>query len=117
MPTKTKIRAHAKTKTSSRAKPKTSSRTKADTRARTKPRKWSKNVKTESTFPPQGTFTKPAEEVARIMARKSVSPRGIGSAVRMVQLFINRAGKKLSAGRKQELEKAKRILQRKENKS
>ena len=51
------------------------------------------------------------------MARKSVSPRGIGSAVRMVQLFINRAGKKLSAGRKQELEKAKRILQRKENKS
>ena len=80
-------------------------------------RRWAAKIKTESTFPPPGTFKKPAAEVARIMARKSVSPRGIGSAVRMVQLFINRAGKKLSAGRKQELEKAKRILQRKENKS
>jgi len=75
-------------------------------------RKWSKDLKTESTFPPKGTFTKPAGEVAKVMARKSVSPGGLGSAIRMVQMFINRAGKTLAPERKRELEKAKKILQR-----
>jgi uncharacterized protein DUF3175 len=82
--------------------------------AATNKRKWSAKVKTESTFPPQGTFTKPAEAVAKTMARKNVSPGGIGAAIRMVQMFINRAGKKLTAVRKKELEKAKRILQSKQ---
>jgi uncharacterized protein DUF3175 len=76
-------------------------------------KKWVSKVKTVSTFPPEGTFTKDAESVARIMARKSVSPGGIGSGIRMIQYFINRAGKDLSAARKRELEKAKRILQTK----
>jgi hypothetical protein len=75
-------------------------------------RKWSSKVKTESTFPPAGTFTKPADKVAKIMARKSVSPGGLGSAIKMVQMFINRAGKNLAPSRKRELEKAKKILQR-----
>src|SRR5262245_43813210 len=74
-------------------------------------RKWSHKVKTESTFPPPGLFTKDAETVARAMASKKVSPRGIGSGIRMVQLFINRAGKNLSATRKRELERARRLLQ------
>jgi hypothetical protein len=50
------------------------------------------------------------------MAKKSVSPRGAGSGIRMIQYFINRAGKSLSMTRKGELEKAKRILQKKEKK-
>jgi uncharacterized protein DUF3175 len=78
-------------------------------------RKWSAKIKTESTFPPKRSFTKPAETVARTMARKDVSPGGIGSAIRMVQMFINRAGKKLTASRKKELEKAKSILQSKKS--
>jgi len=45
------------------------------------------------------------------MARKDVSPKGLGSAVRMIQYFINRGGKGLSATRRRELERAKRILQ------
>jgi Protein of unknown function (DUF3175) len=72
---------------------------------------WVHKVKTVSTFPPEGTFNKDAETVARIMASKKVSPKGIGSGIRMIQYFINRAGKGLSATRKKELEKAKRILQ------
>ncbi len=80
---------------------------------KSKAQKWSREIKTASTFPPPGTFTKPGEEVARIMARKEVSPRGLGSAIRMVQMFINRSGKNLSAQRRSELEKAKRILQSK----
>ena len=74
-------------------------------------KRWSHKIKTVSTSPPEGTFTKDAQSVARIMASKKVSPKGIGSGIRMVQLFINRAGKKLSPTRKAELEKAKRILQ------
>jgi hypothetical protein len=46
------------------------------------------------------------------MARKDVSPRGIGSGIRMIQYFLNRGGKNLSATRRAELEKAKRLLQR-----
>ena len=77
-------------------------------------RRWSSSVKTVSTYPPKDTFNKDAESIARIMSSKKVSPKGLGSAVRMVQFFINRAGKKLSATRKHELEKAKRLLQEKE---
>jgi hypothetical protein len=46
------------------------------------------------------------------MARKDVSPGGLGSGIRMIQYFINRGGKNLSARRRAELERAKRILQR-----
>jgi len=70
-------------------------------------------VKTVSTFPPTDTFNRDAESIAKVMASKKVSPKGLGSAVRMVQFFINRAGKSLSETRKQELEKAKHILQAK----
>jgi tRNA(adenine34) deaminase len=80
----------------------------AKTRAGTK--RWVSDVKTVSTFPPEGTFTKDAETIAKIMAGKKVSPKGIGSGIRMIQYFINRAGKNLPAERKKELEKAKRIL-------
>jgi Protein of unknown function (DUF3175) len=74
-------------------------------------KKWSAKVKTVSTFPPKDAFTKVAEAIAKTMASKKVSPKGLGSAVRMVQFFINRAGKNLPQARKRELEKAKRILQ------
>lgn len=46
------------------------------------------------------------------MARKDVSPKGIGSGIRMIQYFINRGGRNLTARRRAELERAKRILQR-----
>src|SRR5206468_3133589 len=76
-------------------------------------KRWVGDVKTVSTFPPEGTFTKDAESIARIMASKKVSPQGVGSGIRMIQYFINRGGKGLSAARRRELEKAKRILQEK----
>jgi len=76
-------------------------------------RRWSSKVKTASTFPPKDLYTQDAKTIARVMATKKVSPKGLGSAVRMVQFYINRAGKNLSATRRRELEKAKRILQEK----
>ena len=68
-------------------------------------------MKTVSTRPPKDLFTKDAATIARTMARRSVSPKGPGSGVRMIQFFINRAGRGLSATRRRELEKAKRLLQ------
>jgi len=75
-------------------------------------KRWVQTVKTVSTAPPPGTFTRPAREIAEIMARPDVSPRGIGSGIRMIQYFINRGGRNLSASRRLQLERAKRILQR-----
>jgi tRNA(adenine34) deaminase len=76
-------------------------------------KRWVHKVKTVSTYPPKDVFTKDAQTIARVMASKKVSPKGIGSGIRMIQYFVNRAGKGLSPSRRQELEKAKRILQAK----
>ncbi len=81
-----------------------------------KVRRWSHLVRTVSTFPPEGLYTKDAKTIARVMASKRVSPKGIGSAIRMVQFYINRAGKNLTTQRLQELEKAKQILQNRSRK-
>src|SRR5437867_2436699 len=75
-------------------------------------RRWVRQVTTDSTHPPAGTFSGSAEQIARTMARKDVSPKGLGSGILMIQYFINRGGRGLSATRRAELERAKRILQR-----
>src|SRR3954462_12260499 len=81
--------------------------------AKKKPRKWSRKIHTVSTYPPEGTFKKDAKSVARIMASKKVSPKGFGSGIRMITMYVNRAGKNLGEHRRKELEKAKRMLQEK----
>ena len=45
------------------------------------------------------------------MATKQVSPKGLGSAIRMVQYLLNRTGANLPARRRRALERAKRLLQ------
>jgi hypothetical protein len=45
------------------------------------------------------------------MASPQVSPKGIGSAIRMIQFFLNRGGSRLTVRRRRELERAKRLLQ------
>ena len=67
-------------------------------------------VKTDSTHPPEGLFTRPASVIARTFASKAVSPKGPVSGLRMLTYFINRAGAGLSEERRAELEKAKRLL-------
>lgn len=72
--------------------------------------RWSAGVKTVSTFPPPGLFTKDAGTIARSLASKRVSPKGPGSGMRMLTFYMNRAGKNLSASRRAELERAKELL-------
>jgi tRNA(adenine34) deaminase len=75
-------------------------------------KRWVAGVKTVSTFPPKGLFTKDAHTIAKSLASKRVSPKGPGSGLRMLTYFINRAGRGLSPSRRKVLERAKRILSR-----
>jgi hypothetical protein len=78
--------------------------------ANTKKKRWVASVKTVSTYPPEGLFTKSASTIARTLASKKVSPKGPASGMRMLTFFINRAGRGLSAERRVELDKAKKLL-------
>jgi tRNA(adenine34) deaminase len=71
---------------------------------------WIADVKTDSTHPPPGLFTRSAATIARVLASKEVSPKGPGSGMRMLTYFINRAGSGLTPERRTELEKAKSLL-------
>jgi len=75
-----------------------------------KTKRWVAEVKTDSTHPPEGLFTKSATTIARTLASKKVSPKGPVSGMRMLTDFINRGGRGLSASRRAELEKAKALL-------
>ncbi len=80
------------------------------TNSKKKTKRWVATVKTVSTYPPPGLFTRNAATIARSLASKEVSPKGPGSGMRMLTYYINRAGHNLSADRRAELEKAKALL-------
>jgi tRNA(adenine34) deaminase len=73
-------------------------------------KRWVATVTTDSTHPPPGLFKKNAAAIAQSLASRKVSPKGPASGMRMLNYFINRAGRGLSATRRAELEKAKKLL-------
>jgi tRNA(adenine34) deaminase len=73
-------------------------------------RKWSAKVTTDSTHPDEGLFNRSPSAIAKALASKKVSPKGPASGMRMLNFYINRAGKNLSTSRKAELKKAKTQL-------
>jgi hypothetical protein len=73
-------------------------------------KKWSAKVDTDSTHPHEGLFNKDAATIARQLASKKVSPKGPASGMRMLNFYINRAGKNLPKERQDELEKSKSVL-------
>src|SRR2546421_10442457 len=77
---------------------------------RAKNKRWVRKVKTDSTHPGKGLFTKKASTIAASLASKRVSPKGPSSGMRMLTYFINRGGHNLSASRRRELERAKALL-------
>lgn len=72
--------------------------------------RWVSKVKTDSTHPPPRLFKKSAPTIARTLASRKVSPKGPQSGMRMLNYFINRAGRGLSVSRRAELERAKSLL-------
>lgn len=81
--------------------------TKKSTEKSATKKKWSAKVHTDSTHPDEGLFNKNASAIARALASKKVSPKGPASGMRMLNFYINRAGKNLTPERHAELEKAK----------
>ncbi len=73
-------------------------------------KKWSAKVDTDSTHPHEGLFNEDAATIARELASREVSPKGPTSGMRMLNFYINRAGKNLPPARHTELEKAKSLL-------
>jgi tRNA(adenine34) deaminase len=73
-------------------------------------RKWSAKVDTDSTHPDHGLFLESAPKIAKALSTKRVSPGGPASGMRMLNFYINRAGKNLSKERIATLEHAKEIL-------
>jgi Protein of unknown function (DUF3175) len=73
-------------------------------------RKWSATVDTDSTHPRSGLFNKDAKTIARELASRKVSPKGPSSGMRMLNFYINRAGKNLPPKRLKVLENAKELL-------
>lgn len=73
-------------------------------------KRWVARVKTDSTHPPPGLFTKSASTIARTLASEEVSPKGPQSGMRMLNYFINRAGRGLAPSRRAELKRAKTLL-------
>lgn len=67
-------------------------------------KRWVAGVTTDSTHPPEGLFTKSASTIARTLASKKVSPKGPASGMRMLNYFINRAGRTLPPERRRVLE-------------
>jgi tRNA(adenine34) deaminase len=80
---------------------------------KTSRKKWSAKVTTDSTHPQEGLFNKSAASIARSLVSKKVSPKGPASGMRMLNFYINRAGKNLPQSRKDELQKAKKLLSEK----
>ena len=66
---------------------------------------------TVSNYPPRGVFNRDAATIARSLASPRVSPKGVGSGLRMLLFYVNRGGRGLSAARRSELPKAKRLMQ------
>lgn len=80
------------------------------TKKRATKKKWSAKVDTDSTHPHQGLFNEDATTIARELASKKISPKGPASGMRMLNFYINRAGKNLPESRHAELEKTKSLL-------
>lgn len=65
-------------------------------------KKWSSNVDTKWE-PPEGLFTKPASEIAKVLKANS---KDLSQAMSRLNFYINRAGSNLSPKDKKRLDKA-----------
>lgn len=73
-------------------------------------RRWSAKVNTDATHPDHDLFNQDAKTVAEHLASRKVSPKGPASGMRMLNFYVNRAGKNLPEEQHAELERAKEIL-------
>jgi hypothetical protein len=82
----------------------------SESAAKKAPHKWSASVTSDATHPHEGLFNEDAQTIANELLSKKVSPKGPSSGMRMLNFYINRAGKNLIEERHKVLEHAKEIL-------
>ncbi|HUN84955.1 MAG TPA: DUF3175 domain-containing protein [Terracidiphilus sp.] len=70
----------------------------------------SNDRKAEFQLTPIALFTQDAETIADSLASTSIYPQGPASGMRILTFYINRAGRGMSASRRRNLEKAKKLL-------
>lgn len=71
---------------------------------------WTRDSRPGCALPPAGLFAKDPKTIADSLASKEVSPQGPASGMRVLSFYISHAGKSLSASRRRNLEKAKKLL-------
>jgi Protein of unknown function (DUF3175) len=64
----------------------------------------------ESRLSPIALFAQDAETIADSLASTTMYPQGPVSGMRILTFYINRAGRGMSASRRRNLEKAKKLL-------
>lgn len=67
----------------------------------------------DATFFPEGTMSKSTKEIVRVASSKKYAPKGLGSAIQYLTYYLNRAGKGLDADQRKRIERAREILQKK----
>ena len=73
-------------------------------------RDFSKDSRPVCALPPVGLFAKDPVTIAESLASKEISPHGPASGMRVLAFYISHAGKSLSASRRRNLEKARKLL-------
>jgi tRNA(adenine34) deaminase len=73
-------------------------------------RDYYKDSRTVCALPPVGLFAKDPKTIAESLASKEISPGGPASGMRVLSFYISHASKSLSASKRRNLEKAKKLL-------
>lgn len=66
----------------------------------------------DATFFPEGVMSKSSREIVRVSRNKRYAPGGIGSAIKYITYYLNRAGKGLDPEQRARIERAREILQK-----
>ena len=61
---------------------------------------------------PRGVMSKSTIEIYREATNKKYAPKGLGSAIKFIQYYLNRGGSGISNSQRNRIEKAKEMLQK-----
>ena len=72
-------------------------------------------LKTQAVRYPKGTMAMSTAKIVRVSSDRRYAPKGLGSAIKWLTYYLNRAGKSLPADQKKRIEEARDQLQKKNN--
>ncbi len=69
-------------------------------------------LKTSAVKFPRGIMSKSTMEIYRAATNKKYAPKGLGSAIKFIQYYLNRGGDNIPISQRNKIEKAKKMLQK-----